>query len=340
MRKLLVATSMLAVGILLAAGIIRASSPNPTPAQLAQAESIMKRVAASGAKNTYSAVGKTTIIYRGRPVTSEIKMYHEKPDKCRIEYYKSPLHGLIVGNIGKQAWRFDPKLRKVVKIESSGCIKNNCDMGLLVKNYRVEPAGNANIAGRPAHSLIIKSKSGQIRKNLWADSKTFVVLRSEDYDTHGARQSSTEFKSIKYVNDLPDTLFHCPKNTSQVTRQEYGKTMSLADLSKRVGFQVRTPKYLPGGYKLDGYRLYRCPHKCGGMSAYIRYTNGMNSISVFELIDSDCRCCGSHNSDAGMCIEQGGSAEHSATFTSGGKRFVIIADTTRAELEKIARSLR
>jgi negative regulator of sigma E activity len=44
---------------------------------------------------------------------------------------------------------------------------------------------------------------------------------------------------------------------------------------------VLTPTYLPKGYELDGSYLFHCPN-CHDTAAETRYTNGMDSFSVFQ----------------------------------------------------------
>jgi hypothetical protein len=119
--------------------------------------------------------------------------------------------------------------------------------------------------------------------------------------------------------------------------------MSPSELSKVVDFTVKTPRYVPKGYKLDGYRLYNCPCGCGHKSAYIRYTNGLDSISVFETLgssgcarDDKCRTRGHEDT----CVVEDSARGRVATLSSGGKLFTVIGDLSRSDLEKIARSLR
>jgi hypothetical protein len=125
--------------------------------------------------------------------------------------------------------------------------------------------------------------------------------------------------------------------------QETGRPMSFAELSKAVGFRVRRPRYLPDGYKLDSCRLYRCPYGCCPNSALVRYTDGLNSISIFEM-GGDMSCmksgsCCSSSSKGGSCVVQDGDKAGTVVISRNGIEFTIIADLSRSELRKIADSL-
>lgn len=313
----------------------------PAAAKSACPDSMMMRVTEACTKNSFAAAGKTSVRYRERLVVSDIKMYHKKPNKCRIEYCTPPLKGLVVGSDGRCAWRFDPGLRKVVvqPRESTGCMDRDTGMRLLLDNHCVEAAGDRIVAGRPARVLVVKSRSGEIRKRLCVDASTCVTLRSEDYDDRGTMRSSTEFKSIRYTDDLPDSLFACPKNAAPIVTRPSGKTMSLPDLSKALGFQVKVPQYVPRGYKLDGYRLYPCPCRHGHKSAYIRYTNGLNSISVFETKGDSCCARMMVRGSCESCSLDADNREHMATRSVGGKLLVTVGDVRPSELDKIVNSI-
>lgn len=293
----------------------------------------VKSIVDAPSKYTYIASGTTKAWYCGKLVSSEIKFFHEKPNKCRIEYLTAPLNGVVIGEDGKTAWRFDPKLQSTVAIE---CMKPADRLGLFLGNHRIERAGSGQVAGKQADILIVKSKSGEIKKRLWVDRDVHIVLQSEDYDASGKLRASTEFDSIRYVNDLPDSLYEQPANA-----RGGGKTMSLNELSKAVGFRVKLPGYTPNGYKPDAYRLYECPCGCGHKSAYIRYTNGLNGISVFETSkDSSCMMEGECGSYTGTCIIQDSNQGQTAKASYNGTAFTIIADINPRELKRMIDSLK
>ena len=281
--------------------------------------------------NSYSASGTTTSPYRGKPLSLRMKVLHSKPDKHRIEYLSEPLKGVVIIDNGKQTWRCDPKLHSAVSMDSN----QDRQMELFLQNHRVERVGGERIAGRSASELLVKSKSGQLKKRLWVDAKTNVILRSEDYDASGKAQSSMRLDSIKYA-PVSDSLFARPSNGVRCLEGP-GKAMGREELTKAIGFAVKPPRYIPKGYRLEGYRLYDCPCGCGHKSAYIRYTNGLESISIFETrADSGCLKegkCGAHVGKRFVC-------DNLALTSKNGISFVVIADLKSVELRKITDSIK
>jgi hypothetical protein len=178
--------------------------------------------------------------------------------------------------------------------------------------------------------------SARIIKRLWIDAETFVILGQVDYDSHGRAESSTRFTSIRFAKDYPEGLFRVPADTNAVVdRPAPGEIMPLDRLCKQVGFPVREPSYIPAGYKLDACRLYCCPHK----SAYLRYTDGLSSISVFESrIGTGCgdRSC----EPMGPCRVKRADRGEIVSIEDSGISFVVVGDLNSRELKKVAESLR
>ncbi len=329
-----------ALPVLVLAAVLAASAliiAGPSRGGQTSATAIVKQAALAGTKYSYSATGKTSFLYRGRMMTADIKLFHKKPNMCRIEYLSEPLKGVIVGNDQQQSWRYDPKLRKITILGDFSCGRHSADLGLMLGNYSVESAGKATVAGRPASVLNLKCRTGKLKKRVWADTSTSVVLRLEDYNCDGRMMSSTEFKSIKLVNNLPDSLFKRPAEAhATVRRKDSARLVSAAELSKEIGFQVTKPRYVPRGYKLDGYRTYVCQCACGHPGAYSRYTNGLNSISIFETRPASGQCQMQNE----QCAVQDTEPGHVARISAHGRDFVIVADLSHQELQKIAASLR
>jgi outer membrane lipoprotein-sorting protein len=302
---------------------------------------LLKSAAQSGEKYSYVADGTTRILCRGRLVTSEMKVYHLKPNRTRIEYSSEPLKGVVAGEDGVCSWRCDPKMKKTVV---AGCVSSaKCDrpMNLLLENHRIDVYKSADVAGRPAMLLVLQSTSGQVRKRLWIDKSTFVVLRSEEYDTAGRVESASSFRRIEYVDSLSPSLFKRPCNSHGRTQRIETATMTEAELSKIVGFTISKPAYVPVGYKPEGYRVYNCPCGCGHKAAYTRFTNGLNSISVFEYRDcTECGCCkGMSESHESCCVNENDQGKE-AIVTVHGRTIIVIGDISRDEAERMANSFK
>lgn len=323
------------------AGIVVAKRGDIMPAR--DASWILRRAQEQAPLRSYSATAQTSVTCEGKMTTSDVKVTHMQPNRCRIEYMSGPLRGVIVGNDAARAWRFDPKSGRLVVGSSSGCADEAGKLRFLLENHRVTLAGMDRIAGREAYALVVRPKgSSQIRKRLWIDTDSFVVLRQEDYDSSGKMQSSTRFTSIRFVESFPDKLFQSPKGAKvTITEPPFGGAMTLAKLSEAIGFAVREPKYLPKGYRLDAHRLYPCPCGCPHKSACIRYTNGLNGISVFESkAGSGCRAeAGCGRVPTGGCAVTKADGNEIARLERDGISFTVVADVDQRELKRIVDSL-
>jgi negative regulator of sigma E activity len=239
---------------------------------------------------------------------------------------------------GEHTWRIDPGAHAAFSSDAAGCRDTADRLSLFADNHVVEMLGTARVAGRDAYMLAVKTRSGQVRKLLWVDSKTHVVLRSEDYGADGKPRSATRLHSITYLADLPDSLFERPSKVQQGRCLEgAGKSMTRDELSRAIGFRVRLPRWVPDGYRLDGFRLYDCPCGCGHRSARVGYTNGLNVISIFETSgDSGCLTegkCDMHEGECSVCGQ-------TAVVTRKDISFVVLADVKSAELRRMAGSLK
>jgi len=276
---------------------------------------------------SYVATGTTKTLYRRKMVSMKFRFFHQQPNKCRIEYLSYPLKGVVVGSDGKQVWRLDPAIGREVAMEASGCTDPESRLDLLAQNYRMELTRGGRVAGFGTYTINVRDKSGRVQKRLQVNRKAFIILQSEDF-SDGKLKAQSKFDTLKYVEN-PASLFEKP--SGMMCTQGTGKTMSVGELSKAVGFLVKQPKYVPAGFKMEGYRLYQCPCGCGHKSAYLRYTNGMSSISVFETKkDSGCSMKGSCKA-FGSC--------QMTTTSADGKSFIVIGDLDPKELSKIADSL-
>lgn len=333
---------MILLAIAASGGVVLATRTDILPGR--DASWIVRRSQEHAPRHTYTAAAETRINCQGKPMLSQVKIIHMRPDKCRMEYTSEPLKGVVVGNDGKNMWRYDPKTGRLVVSRNSGCGGADKRLHLLLDNHRIALAGRARVADREAYSLVVRPRdSARVRKRLWMDTRTFVILRQEDYDSHGKLQSSTRFNSIRFAKSFPDSLFQPPAGV-RVSERRLGDVVPIEELSGRLGFTVRAPGYVPRGYKLDSTRLHECPCDCPHQSALIRYSDGLSSISVFESkAGSGCRIdagCDKRTDSIDACRIRRSDRGEIAKFEREGISFVIVADLDSREIRKIADSIR
>jgi outer membrane lipoprotein-sorting protein len=322
------------IAILFAAAMGMAFAQKPDPAQRVraayQAES---RVSLSGVMRTTSTVQATEI-------SSEVVVYR-KAGMTRYEYRSPELRGLVLIDKGDTLIRLDPATRTAT-VETVH--RSPATVDLVLKNYRAELSGQERLLGRQTDVITLKpqQRSGPTRK-LWIDRATGVVLRTEQYNSSGKLVSRSFYSSVDWKASPPDSLFTVPEGWRQVVAPvQTERHWEKEDLSRRLGFTIREPGYVPPGFVLDGFHLVVRPN--AQPSAHIRYVDGLNSISIFE---HRCPPGRGRGFQWGRRMGRRGNCEF---FTSnegnvlvkevGGIRLIVVGDLPENELQKVIDTLR
>ena len=293
--------------------------------------------AAQGAEDrlTLRATLNTATFFRQSPVSSQVTVYR-KPGHCRWEYQASVLKGMVMIEKGEAVIRLDPARQTA----SVGCSRREPGLvDLLLKNYRVTLDRTEPIIGRTADVLVVAHpETGRPSKKIWVDRDTGLILRSEYYDCDGRLATLSFYTDIDWNPRLDDRLFEVPEGwkTTEI-EGDASQHWEREKLSKEVAFPVCEPAYLPAGFALDGFHLYRC--RCGVASAHVRYVDGLNSVSVFERF-TQCPGRGGRGFGRGRgCELLGNQPGRMLVRPVGGRTFVLVGDLPEAVLLKIADSL-
>ncbi|MDO8589204.1 MAG: sigma-E factor regulatory protein RseB domain-containing protein [Armatimonadota bacterium] len=300
-------------------------------------------VAAANADRTqsYTADVRTKTMYRGKWVTVESKVYHS-PKVERIEYSGGHLAGAIVVNQGNKSYTRRHGSSSVAVTELATPAPSADRIGLLLKNYSATPGGRARVAGRDVNIVDLTPRTcAGPSKRLWIDTQTYVTLRTDDKDMEGRLISSSEFRRVTYGSPMSADMPRIPSG-KQIETASVSAGRDAASLSRRLGFRVTLPKYVSRGYTLEGYRLHACPCRCGHESAHIVYTNGVDTISVFETRKlHHCgvtKACDPHPGAAGQCLMNKTERGAVAVAQRGAKTVVVVGSVDPSELMRIAES--
>ncbi|MDO8684951.1 MAG: sigma-E factor regulatory protein RseB domain-containing protein [Armatimonadota bacterium] len=296
--------------------------------------------AAADKRQSYVADVRTSIFYKGRKINVMSKMYHT-PAAERVEYVTGPPKGIVVITRDGKTYSCDSRTKETALSVSAQAKSSSERLQLLMRNHIAALSGEAHVAGRQCQVVdIIPRDFNSPSKRLWIDKSTFVILRIDDSDLSGRRRSSSEFTRIRYVSHLPSGLFISP-NGKCAASDAISQPLDREALSKRLGFKVTPPKYIPAGYTLDGYTLFKCSCKCGHESAHIIYTNGLNTLSVFEtksLLHCGAKVCDPSMRQSMDCRVNSNEQGQTAVITKGKKTVLVIGNLPDAELVKVARS--
>lgn len=289
----------------------------PSGVQGMTAAQIARRAYEADRYVSYRGIKSTFVRTGGMQTRAIIKVVHLAPDKLRKEYFApASLAGTVVVQNGRQVWKYDPydPVWKGASSDRYGPERSiNCKIAL--DNYDVKLVGSAKIAGRDTHVIRAVHKNGsEPRRTIWVDKQYFLVLKTVAETPEGVLRSSSGFTSIT-IN---------PSDISPGIFAVAGKVQTFPT-PPGLDFRVQKPSYLPKGYKMIGItKETACGHPC----AHLQYSNGVNTISLFER-----KFTGSSRapkvSDKLVTV---------ITWVKNGTLFTLVGEAPRSELQKVADS--
>jgi len=231
----------------------------------------------------YEGTKVVTMLRGGRTETITVAESHKRPDAVRLEYLSpEALAGRLIVDNGTVAWHYEPRLNMAFEGPPLGGQFQSRDLTVLLRNYRLTALGVADVIGREAYVIALEPINPGVRRELWVDRSTGMVLRSEERDPSRGVILSAYFARISFSLNLPVAYFQfripAGARIFKMFTTEAG-SMSPAALQARVRFPVLIPPVLPEGYTFRGGAL---SHFGSLESVSLRYTNGGNLISFFE----------------------------------------------------------
>ena len=231
----------------------------------------------------YEGTKVLTVLRGGRTETITVAESHKRPQAMRLEYLSPEgLAGRLIVDDGTVTWHYEPRLNMAFEGPALGGRFQDRDLTVLLRNYRLSGLGVEDVIGRQAYVIALDPISQGVRRQLWVDRSTGVVLRSEERDPSRGVIMSAYFARVSFSLNLPEAYFQfrlpAGARVFKMFTTEAG-SMSPAALQARVRFPVLIPPVLPEGYTFRGGALSRF----GSLeSVHLRYSNGGNLISFFE----------------------------------------------------------
>jgi peptidoglycan-N-acetylglucosamine deacetylase len=237
---------------------------------------------------TYSGT-KTVTVWAQTVRASEVRVYHEAPDRTRLEYLATgdqPARVVVIS--GNHQIEFVPGTGRYVEGPAFRTDEDALTRQILPQvaaNYNVRFAGMERVAGRPARIVEIQGKHpGRPRLRLWIDTETRLILRLERYGPGGALRETSAFLSVQLNPALSADLFVVtppPGAQVQQRRQPAGGAalLTLEEIARRVGFIPQLPAYLPPGYKIIRSNVVMIR---GTPTATFVFSDGVAAMQLFE----------------------------------------------------------
>lgn len=264
---------------------------------------------------SYRGTKAVCVTVNGKTACSLIKIIHARPDLTRKEYF-SPCacSGMIVIVHESDTWKYDSRARRWERIRS---IPLKTARPGVFDNYNIQLVGSEKVAGRDAYVIkAVPRHTGDPLHKIWVDKKSYLTLRTQVQTATGVPLSSSKFTSIAVEpGDISASAFAVPGRAQRVSPPA------------SVDFAVRRPSYLPKGYKLVGMAKAIVAARC---CAHLQYSNGVDTISLFE-----------RRSDQPSTVPRmPNKVTTMMTWVRGGVLFTLVGDIPRAELQKIAASIK
>lgn len=238
----------------------------------------------------YTDYEGTQIILKWTKKKSEAiisKIYHKRPNFEKIVYIAPPrAKDRIIIDDGETNWHYEPKINKVIRSNSFHNPEKEKlrkkQFELLLKNYKIKFQGKQVIAGRNCYVInIIPKYKGNPSQKVWVDTEYNIILKAQKKSYDGNLSYLSYFQEINFSPKFEKDFFKfkLPKGAKIINYKLTDKNLSIKDIEKKIGFKIILPKFLPHGYELENSTISVFQDK---QSAHLRYTDGLNVISLFE----------------------------------------------------------
>ena len=343
--------ALLAVCALLAAFVPDRAAlavPAVVPGGPGESEPIRWLTEAALAPRTVSYAGtKTVTIWAQTVRASEVRIYHQAPDRTRLEYLAAgdqPAR-IVVINDGHQI-EFVPGRGRYVERPAPQTDEDALMRQILPQlaaNYEVRFAGAERVAGRPARIIDIQGRRpGRPRLRLWIDADTRLILRLERYGPAGALRETSAFLSVQLNPVLAADLFNVspPRGAQVQTRppQAPGAALTIEEIARRIGFIPQLPAYLPPGYQFVRSNVVTIR---GTPTATFVFTDGVGTLTLFESRGAQEGAGGGQRVRIGA-FEGTVQARGVATvlhWNTNGISMTLVGDIASNELVRVGRSV-
>ena len=284
----------------------------------ATAKDVLRRAEVADKHVSYRGMKVASVYFGNALAKATLKVVHLKPDKTRTEYFAPPpLTGIILIQDGLDFWKYQPTEKVWHELPGCAARHNDAVRQEAFENYDVSLVGTDRVAGRQAYVIqAVPKRRGESARRLWVDKQYYLVVRTQDESLSGWVVNSSEYTSIDFN----------PRDISADTFKVTGK-IKRAPKPPGIPFPVLKPAYLPRGYKLVGVSGMRVND---GPCAHLQFSNGANTISLFERITDKKTPETSVQSKITNVL----------MWTRKGMMFTLIGDVSRAELQKIADSIK
>lgn len=286
---------------------------------------------------------KIISVLRGATMESvTVSEAHKRPNRTRLEFLSpEAVAGRLVVDDGLQTWQYEPRLHVVIQGPSLAP-PVEAPPARLTDRYEASVMGLEQVIGRLAVHVRLRPRGAGGERRLWIDRYTGVVLRSEDRDPVDGVVATSFFTRISYGLNFPSAMFlpRIPAGARVLSPAEVAEpVMPLGALERRVGYAVRAPAVLPGGFRLLGGEVV----SAGVLrAAHLHYHDGTRALGLFVVPS---RRLGPPRSEipVPMLGPRAAATARGATrmvqWETGGMRYALVGPLPLADLVTLAQAV-
>ncbi|HLJ59576.1 MAG TPA: polysaccharide deacetylase family protein [bacterium] len=343
--------AVLAIGVmgwsLVGAALAPAARPQPAappPAVDAAALDWLRAAATALGRVSYRGT-RTSTVWAGRVQAVLVRVYHQAPDRTRLEYLAvgdQPARIVVID--GGAQTTYVRATNRIIRSPAARTDEEALTQQILpqiAENYTVRFAGVEQVAGRAARVIDVQSRfPGRPRLRVWVDVGTRLILRFERYGPGGALNQASAFINIQINPTFPPGLFEVtPPPGAQIETRRPPAKLAIEQIASRVGFTPQLPAYLPAGYKLVGSRvvaLHEVP------TAVFAFTDGVATLTLFESLGAQGAPPNAQQVQvdgvSGMIAARG--VANVLHWNARGVSFTLVGDLPSPEMVRVGASLR
>ncbi|MDR7522520.1 MAG: sigma-E factor regulatory protein RseB domain-containing protein [Armatimonadota bacterium] len=213
--------------------------------------------------------------------TVTVNEAQKRPGRTRLDFLSPDgVAGRLVIDDGTQTWHYEPRWHMVF-LGPSLSPPAGAATTFDPRRYHIRVLGVEEVIGRPTVVISLLPRHGRRERRLWVDRTTGVALRLEERDPEEGLVVAAYFTRISFGLNLPAALFQprVPAGARVVGQAAPpGPLLPLPVLERSLGFPIRAPGALPGGFSLQG----GVPVRNGPVTAAsLRYADGARWLVLF-----------------------------------------------------------
>ena len=302
---------------------------------------------------SYQAEEVVIFFSNSEPKIERYKVGKLKPHKMRREKYNldGTLEEVIVNDEELQIISY-PKRKIAIKSPLSKNKKSVVSkkelINLIKNNYDIKPVDKDGISGRKALVISIKPKERGTRPsfNVWFDSETGLIMKTETFGTDGRLSYLSSLRNIVINPSFPHDYFVIMVPPGTAAYEPAGTVVKTHDPDK-VKKQRDFFDKLSGGYVLKEVM------EDDKGQLQLLYHDGLNSVSVFseQWSNERSKMLEKIESGTGQLIERvkisgfegffcRRGSENIMSFVSNDHRFTVVGEVSKQGLVNISIDLK